>query len=202
MFRLYFLEFYENLDGAAMKREFFGMSIEVGDTSGNHLLTNVLSLIEERLSFLFDVPVDGICSFAKWVACAKSVKPEMGYLLDWIEKDADVLALCRYDLSDSPSDELRDEINVTKLILQRLDESIDVVVLCSDFADAIEALGDALKKEINGLVEIDNIRVETESITNVLGAPSVFWQLEYIDMTEFGDVAASYESGAAFSVAA
>lgn len=186
-----------------MRRKFFGMSVEVWDTSGNRLLTDALLFIEKRLSLLFGVSSDCACSFSEWIAYAKDAKPEMGYLLDWMEKNADISSLQQYNLGDAPSDELRDEINVTKLILQRLDTNIDIGVLCSDFADAIEALGDVLKREINQLVEIGQPKVYEISAERMSWSkPRVRLQFDYDHKIGSGDVAASHKSEAAFSIAA
>ena len=198
------MRFYLNVDGAVMKRKFFGMSIEVWDTEGNRLLTDVLRRIEMKLLYFFDVPLDGVCCFKEWVIRAKAVRPEMGYLLDWIEKDADISALCRYNLVNSPSDELRDEFNVTKMVLQRLEKSIDVAVLCSDFADVIESLKYVLKMEVKKIVKKDDTCEIFETSVGYMDWLSLkaCWQLEYVEITRFDGIATSHKSEVAFSIAA
>lgn len=186
-----------------MERDFFGMSIEVWDTNGNRLLTDVLLLIEERLSLLFGVSSAGVRSFAEWIAYAKDARPEMGYLLDWMDKDANISSLQQYNLGNAPSDELCDEINVTELVLHRLDTSIDVGVLCSDFADAIEALGDVLKREVNQLIDIGHSKLSEICAKRMnWSQPKIRLQFEYDGRIKLGDDAASRKSEVAFSFAA
>ena len=132
-----------------MKRTFFGMSANVRDTEWNRLLSDLLVLIEKKLNKLFSTDSSNYSSFEEWVAEASKARPEMKYLLDWIMQESRLGVVYLYELGEQVSDALLDEIDVAMLIIETMPEDLPADIICSEFADAINAFEYAFGDEKN-----------------------------------------------------
>lgn len=130
-----------------MKRKFFGMSVNVRDTEWNRLFSGLLLLIEKTLVDAFGVHSDNCHDFSEWSARAEKSRPDLKYLLEWIKLDSRITECYQYNLGDSISDELLDEINVSMMVFETMPQDLPMDVFCAEVADAIDAFECAFWKE-------------------------------------------------------